>query len=168
LSISERSSARRVARSELSPAGTGVLDSPSDPRSGVSGAVPFEDQDDGNQKSGHLVGRGVLDSPSDPRSGVSSSRRNVAGDVPNLQIDLMSVAWAIVRPEHLGALTEVSRCLAGTGVLDSLSGLTSEVSGAVPFGLSAAVPFGDQDDGNQSAWGRSSPSECTCRIEHSI
>jgi ATP-dependent protease HslVU (ClpYQ) ATPase subunit len=107
-----------------------------------------------------LVGRAVLDSPNDPRSAVSGSRRIVGRDVLNLQIDLMSAAWAIVRPEHLGALTEVSRCLAETGVLDSLSGLMSAVSGA--------VPFGDQDDENQRAWGRSSPSECTCRTEHSI
>ena len=115
---------------------------------GVSGSVPFGVRDDENQKLGHLVGRGVLDSPSDPRSAVSSSRRNVAGDALHLQIDLMSAAWAILRPEHLGALTEVSRCLAGMGVLDSLSGLTSGVSGAVPFGVSGAVPFGDRDDEN--------------------
>ncbi len=111
--------------------------------SAVSAAVPSGDQGDENQQLGRLVGRGVLDSPNDPRFAVSSSRWNVGGDVLNLQIDLMSVAWAIARPKHLGALIEMSRRLAGTGVLDLLSGLTSAVSGAVPSAVSGAVPFGD-------------------------
>ena len=50
LSVSERSSAHRDAMSEPSLVGTGVPDSPNDPRSALSGAVPFGDQDDENQK----------------------------------------------------------------------------------------------------------------------
>ena len=131
-------------------------------------AVRSGDRDDENQTLGHLAGTGVPNLPSGPKSEVSSSRPNAGWAFLNLQTDLMPVAWATVRLERRDASTEVSRRLAGTGAPDSPSGPKSEVSSVGPPVASGAVLFGDWDDENQSVWGRSSPSECTCRTEHSI
>jgi hypothetical protein len=143
-------------------------DSPSDPRSAASEAVLFGDWGDENQRLGHLIGTGGPNQQSGRKPEVVSSRRNAGGHLRNPQIDLMSVAWATVRLRRRGALTEVSHRLAGTGGPNQQNGRKPEVSSAGPSAASEAVLFGDWGDENQSAWGRSSPSECTCRTDHSI